>query len=162
LENNYNIFLPNDRQESYIPVQYNDIKEIPMKRFYVLSLLLVAVVLTVLVISACASTPSQAEEKTVKPESQPSIEIVNNTGYTFYYIHVSPSNSDAWGDDILGDNILEDGDSLTYLLPHLLSAVSEYDFAVEDEDEDLYFKFDITVTDNARIVFTLDDIYFEE
>jgi hypothetical protein len=95
-------------------------------------------------------------------QNLPSIEIVNNTGYTIYFLYVSPSESDKWGDDILGEKSLGDGETFSYRLPQPLSSSNVYDFMAEDEDEDPYFKWDITVTNNARIVFTFDDIYFDD
>jgi hypothetical protein len=136
-----------------------------MKRFFTLSLVLAAAFLTISVMTACTTTPSQAAGGTVgssSPSSLPTIEIVNNTGYPFYYLHVSSSESTEWGDSILGDNVLEDGESFTYQLTQPLSSVNTYDFAAEDEDGDPYFQFDIVIVDGARIVFTLDDIYFDE
>ncbi|MDR2702406.1 MAG: hypothetical protein LBB72_08245 [Spirochaetaceae bacterium] len=95
-------------------------------------------------------------------QNLPSIRIVNNTGFSIYYIFVSPSESDDWGDELLGDDYLEDGDYITVRLSQPLSRTNVYDFRVEDEDEDLYFKWEVTVTNNARIVFTLDDLYIED
>jgi hypothetical protein len=137
-----------------------------MKRFSALFLLLSVAFLTVFVMSACKATPPPVEANDAEPLPfpffPPSIDIVNNTGYTIYFVFISSSESESWGDDILGDNFLEDGESINYQLTQPLSSVSMYDFAAEDEEEDLYFKFDVTVIDNARIVFTLDDIYYNE
>jgi hypothetical protein len=94
-------------------------------------------------------------------QNLPSIQIVNDTGYTFYYLYVSPSESDKWGDDILGDKILRSGETFTFRLPQPLSSVNVYDFLAEDEDEDPYYKYEVTITNNARIVFTFDDCYFD-
>ena len=94
----------------------------------------------------------------VYAQSLPSITIVNNTGYAIYYIYVSPTESDEWGEDLLGDEILQNGATFSYRLPQPLSAVSLYDFLLEDEDEDYYIKWEIEVTNNARIVFTPDDL----
>jgi hypothetical protein len=57
---------------------------------------------------------------------------VNNTGYTFYYVSISLSVSDTWGKDVLGDQVLYDGQSFRYALP------SSGDIQVEDSDEDTY------------------------
>jgi hypothetical protein len=136
-----------------------------MKRFFTLSLVLAAAFFTISVITACTTTPSQTTGGTVgssSPSSLPTIEIVNNTGFTFYYLHVSSSESIEWGDSVLGDNVLEDGGSFTYQLTQPLSSVNTYDFAAEDEDGDPYYKFDIVVVDGTRIIFTLEDIYFDE
>jgi hypothetical protein len=39
--------------------------------------------------------------------------IVNSTGVDVYYMYVSPHSSDDWGEDILGDELLLDGDVAT-------------------------------------------------
>ncbi|MGA1530314.1 MAG: argininosuccinate lyase [Kiritimatiellia bacterium] len=39
-------------------------------------------------------------------------ELANETGVDIYEIYISPSEMDEWGDDILEDDILEDGDVL--------------------------------------------------
>jgi hypothetical protein len=91
-------------------------------------------------------------------QNMPSINIVNNTGYDIYFLYVSPSESDEWGDDILGDAILKDGDTFNYQLTEPLSNVSIYDFLAEDEDDDPYLKWEIKITNNAKIIFTFDDI----
>jgi hypothetical protein len=95
-------------------------------------------------------------------QNLPSVRIVNNTGFSIYYIFISPAESDEWGDELLGDNFLEDGENITFQLPLPLNRTNIYDFRVHDEDGDVYFKWDITVTNNARIVFTLDDLYMED
>jgi hypothetical protein len=95
---------------------------------------------------------------TLSAQNLPSINIVNNTGYDIYFLYVSSSEDDEWGEDILGTDVLEDGMTFTYRLPQPLNRVSVYDFMEEDEDGDSYTKMEVSVTNNARIVFTLDDI----
>ena len=94
----------------------------------------------------------------VSAQNLPTVRIVNNTGYDIYFLFVSPSESDEWGDDLLGDDILEDGKTFTYQLPQSLNRTSLYDFGVEDEEGDTYSKYEVKITNNARIVFTLDDL----
>ena len=91
-------------------------------------------------------------------QSLPSIRIVNNTGYTVYVVVISPSENDEWGSDILGDEVLENGAAVTYQLPQPLSEVNVYDIAMEDEDGDVYFKWEVTLTNNAQVVFTIEDL----
>jgi hypothetical protein len=93
-------------------------------------------------------------------QNLPSINIVNNTGYDIYYLYVSPSQDEDWGDDILKDHVLKDGGTFTYRLPQSLSNVSVYDFMAEDEDDDVLVKWEITIVNDARIVFTFDDYDF--
>ncbi|HEY0837588.1 MAG TPA: hypothetical protein VGE72_26980 [Azospirillum sp.] len=38
--------------------------------------------------------------------------IVNKTGYTFKNIHVSEANNNSWDEDVLGRDVLENGESL--------------------------------------------------
>ena len=97
----------------------------------------------------------------VSAQELPSITIVNNTGYAMYYIFISPTENDFWGEELLGDEILENGQSFSYTLPHPLNQINTYDIWLIDEDEDFYLKWRVRVSNNARIVFTLDDIDFE-
>jgi len=92
-------------------------------------------------------------------QNLPSVRIVNNTGYAIYHVFVSPSSLDEWGNELLGEDILEDGETFTVRLPQPLSADNVYDFGISDEDGDVYYKWEVTVTNNVRIVFTLDDLY---
>ena len=95
-------------------------------------------------------------------QEQPTIRIVNNTGHQIYFIFISPSDNDIWGEDLLGEDILESGQTFTYQLPQPLNRVNVYDIRLEDEDEDAYIKTKITMTNNARIVFTIDDLEEED
>jgi len=44
-------------------------------------------------------------------------ELINNTGMTIDYIYVSPTSVDDWGDDVLGQDVLEDGQSVKIVFP---------------------------------------------
>jgi len=92
-------------------------------------------------------------------QSNPSITIVNNTGYTVYYVYISPTTHTSWGNDRLGsDQVLRNGNYVTLRLPYPLSEVSRYDIRLTDLDGDTYTRMNVLVTANARIVFTFDDI----
>jgi hypothetical protein len=96
---------------------------------------------------------------TVLPaQENPLITIVNNTGYTVYYVFISDSNSDTWGQDFLdSDQILENNQSAAFRLPYPLSRVKRYDIRLEDLDGDTYTKMNVAVASGSRIVFTFDD-----
>ena len=94
----------------------------------------------------------------IHAQNLPTVSIVNNTGCDIYYLYISPADEEGWGDDLLGDDILEDGKTFVYRLPNHLSNVSVYDILAEDENEDSYFKWDMKLVNNARIVFTPDDL----
>lgn len=38
--------------------------------------------------------------------------LVNDTGVEIHHVYISPHDSDAWGEDILGEDTLADGDSV--------------------------------------------------
>lgn len=49
------------------------------------------------------STPAFAED------AKQDFKLVNRTGYELKALYVSPSKADEWQDDILGQDVLEDG-----------------------------------------------------
>lgn len=83
------------------------------------------------------------------------VEITNNTGFTIYYIQVSHESDEYWGDDMLGDETLIDGDTYrVYLTGH---ASSIFDIRVEDEDGDSYTFLAVDV-EEQDVTVTLDDL----
>ena len=99
----------------------------------------------------------------IAAQSLPSITIVNNTGYTIFYVYISPSDDEEWGEDLLdSEEILNDGETFTCKLPQPLNKVKAYDIKLEDEDGDTYTKWRVSVATNSRIVFTFEDIDPEE
>ena len=95
----------------------------------------------------------------VYAQNLPSVRIVNNTGHQIFFIFVSPADDEFWGDDLLGkEDTLESNQTFTYQLPQPLNMVSVYDIMLIDEEENSYIKTAITLTNNARIVFTFDDL----
>ena len=60
--------------------------------------------------------------------------LVNNTGVDIHAVHIAPSASDNWGDDILGDQILENGQILT--VTFAAQKAELWDIRVADEDGD--------------------------
>jgi hypothetical protein len=43
--------------------------------------------------------------------------LINNTGQAIHNLYVSPSNQTEWGDDVLGQDILTNGENVTILFP---------------------------------------------
>ncbi|MDR0313143.1 MAG: serine protease [Treponema sp.] len=88
----------------------------------------------------------------------PLITIVNNTGYEVWYVYISPTTSEYWGQDRLQSNqVLPNGQSVSLSLPHPLSVTDRYDIRLKDLDGDTYTKFNVTVTANGQVVFTFSD-----
>lgn len=50
-------------------------------------------------------------------QAQQNFSVVNNTGHTVMTLNVSPSNEDAWGPDILGSNVLANGQTASVTFP---------------------------------------------
>jgi hypothetical protein len=96
----------------------------------------------------------------VSAQNLPSIRITNNTGHDVYVIYISPSDTEDWGENFLGDDTLLDGHSINIRLNYPLSVVDTYDIYLEEENGDTYRKNKVKVTDNARIVFTEEDFVF--
>jgi hypothetical protein len=83
----------------------------------------------------------------------PVLTVVNDTGYTFYYLYISPAESDSWGKDVLGDQVLYDGQSFRYALPYN----GIWDILAKDRDEDTYTR-RLMITADTTLALTLDDL----
>ena len=98
----------------------------------------------------------------IPAQQNPSITIVNNTGFVVYYVYISSTADPNWGPDRLDANqVLRNGDSFTMVLPHPVNVVNRYDIRLVDLDGDSYIKWDHPVTANARIVFNFNDIVWD-
>lgn len=91
-------------------------------------------------------------------DALPRINIENNTGYTVYYAYISTTASGSWEEDLLGDEVLEDGEDIFVRLPYQLNVVNRYDIKLVDEDDDSYIKWDVLVSPGSIIEFTIDDL----
>lgn len=83
------------------------------------------------------------------------VDITNNTGYTIYFIYVSPSKTDSWEEDVLGDGVLLNSDSIRINLNGYSSPI--FDIRLVDEDGDSYTFYKINVSKEDLEV-TLDDL----
>ncbi len=69
------------------------------------------------------------------------VSIVNDLqGYDIYYVYVSPMDSDDWGGDMLGSEILYQNDELIVWVDP-----GTYDIQIVDEDGDTYTKWEVEV-----------------
>ena len=84
-----------------------------------------------------------------------SIRIVNNTGgYEIWYVQISSTYEDSWGDDWLdSDEVISSGSSVTFTVPN-----GVYDIRLEDEDEDEYIRYGVEVNGSYVWNVTLDDL----
>jgi hypothetical protein len=92
-----------------------------------------------------------------KAEQSSSIKIVNKTGFTIFYVYLSPVSSDEWGQDRLGASVLQNGQSLT-ISPLPLNTNNRYDIRIIDEGHDTYTKRNVRISANQSIEFSINDI----
>ncbi|SDW07133.1 hypothetical protein [Marinobacter mobilis] len=83
------------------------------------------------------------------------VEVTNNTGYDIYYLYVSNEHSDEWEEDVLGDDILADGETVRVTVRKQKSSV--FDIRAEDEDGDTYTIWDLDIA-RRDLVLTLDHL----
>ena len=61
--------------------------------------------------------------------------LVNKSTYTVVELYVSPTNDDEWGEDILGRDVLENGEKVAITFSRG-EATCSWDLKIVDEDED--------------------------
>ena len=65
--------------------------------------------------------------------------LVNKTGVTIHNLFISESNKDEWEEDVLGEDTLEDGDTVTITFSGKKACAS--DLMVKDEEgESVYWR----------------------
>lgn len=52
-----------------------------------------------------------------RAQSQQDFQLVNRTGYTIDEVYVSAASQNSWGDDLMGDDSLENGQALNVRFP---------------------------------------------
>jgi hypothetical protein len=81
------------------------------------------------------------------------VHIENSTGHELEYLFVSPSDSDAWGVDLLdADSTVADGDSHSFVLA-VGKEKLKYNLMAVDANNDEY-KFNITIDPKAKKEFS--------
>ncbi len=83
------------------------------------------------------------------------VDISNDTGYTILFMYVSPADAQSWEEDVLGADILPDGEERRVWLRNYNSPI--FDIRLVDEDGDTYTFWDVDVS-RRDLVVTLDDI----
>ncbi len=83
------------------------------------------------------------------------VEVTNNTGFSIYFLYVSPDYSDTWEEDVLGEDVLLDGEIAHVDLSGYETTI--FDIRLEDEDGDTYTIWEVD-TELEDIVVTLDDL----
>ncbi len=82
------------------------------------------------------------------------VDVTNSTGYAMYYLYLK-QKSKSWGPDLLGDDVLMDGDTFTVYLKNFPASV--FDIRIEDEEGDTYSFYD-TDAETDDVYITLDNL----
>lgn len=83
------------------------------------------------------------------------VDITNRTGYTIFYMYVSPGNSKTWEEDVLGSDVLMNGDTQRVNLTGYTNPY--FDIRLVDEDDDSYTFWNVDVS-TQDIIVTLDHL----
>ncbi len=83
------------------------------------------------------------------------VNITNDTGsYDFWYVYISPSSSDSWGDDWLGETeMISPGYTRAFRVNN-----GTYDIMIEDEDGDTYTFWGVSVNGTVDMSVDLSDL----
>ncbi|MEJ0025266.1 MAG: hypothetical protein WDN01_04475 [Rhizomicrobium sp.] len=66
--------------------------------------------------------------------------LVNNTGYTIKEVYVSPVSTNNWEEDVLGQDTLDDGQSVLIRFPHHAGGCNWDLKVVYDDDTDAHWE----------------------
>jgi len=94
-------------------------------------------------------------------QSQSVVTVVNDTGYLGIALFISPSSSSEAGDDLLGNDLLEDGEAVEVNLAAIYGNHSHYDFIMVDLDGDAYVKANIDIRTTNTVIFEFWDIVWD-
>ena len=72
----------------------------------------------------------------ISAEELHTLTVTNNLGNSVYYLYLTPAEANDWGEDRLGDEILEIGKDITIQIP--VSSETVYNLMAEDEMEKTY------------------------
>jgi hypothetical protein len=59
--------------------------------------------------------------------------LVNKTGLTLHHVYISPSDEKSWGEDVMGKDTLDDGESVEIKF-HRSEESCKWDLMVDDKD----------------------------
>lgn len=83
------------------------------------------------------------------------VDITNDTGFTIVFMYVSPGDARTWEEDVLGSEVLPDGQARRVTLRNYNSPI--FDVRLVDEDGDTYTFWNVDVSKNDLVV-TLDTL----
>ncbi|MEW6368219.1 MAG: hypothetical protein AB1714_26620 [Acidobacteriota bacterium] len=81
--------------------------------------------------------------------------FVNNTGQPIVNLFLKPTDGKDWGEDILGVDVLEDGDSVSITFAGYDDCV--WDLMANDKDENVYMIEDVDLCGTLSVTLTKDN-----
>ena len=95
-------------------------------------------------------------------EDDNSVTIKNSTSNTIFYIYISHSSEDQWNDDldILGDDVVLDGDSFT-ISEDFFTKEGAYDICLVDEDDEYYYFWEVNPAETGNMTMTMENLDLE-
>ena len=119
-----------------------------MKRIYIFF-----IIILLFITAGCAGNPAAQSQN-------PTITIVNNTGFIVWFLYMSPVTDESWGNDRLGpQQVIQHGQSVSINLPFPLNVTNRYDIMLITPDDDRYIKMNVQVTPTSQFVFNIGDLY---
>jgi hypothetical protein len=110
----------------------------------------VALIGVIFLITGCATTNTS----TAPEPFSGAVNITNDTGYDIYYLYISHESTDSWEDDLLGSDVLYDGESFKVNLGEQSSSI--FDVTADDSYGDTYTIFGVDMT-SGSLTITADD-----
>lgn len=83
------------------------------------------------------------------------VDITNETGFTIMFMNVSPGDAQTWEEDVLGSDVLPDGEARRVTLSNYNSPI--FDIRLIDEDGDTFTFWNVDVSKDDLVV-TLADM----
>lgn len=88
--------------------------------------------------------------------------IENNTGFVIYDVYVAYANEDEWGEDLLENDYLEDGESLKINFSGYDFEACSFDVMIGDLDGNYFMVTDVDLCTVATLTFNEEDRWVEE
>lgn len=111
----------------------------------------------ILVLSLClllgVASFLQAQDAAPAPASENDFVLVNSTGYVLDQVYVSPSKANEWEEDVLGQDVLKDGEQVTIKF-HPKATTGNYDLKVVyevDKSSSIWTDLDLTKINKLTI-----------
>ncbi|MFZ2404277.1 MAG: hypothetical protein WAW41_04010 [Methylobacter sp.] len=97
-----------------------------------------------------AAIAVSAASSVVLAEAKQDFTLVNKTGYTIDEVYVSPSAANNWLDDVLGQDVLGDGENAKIKF-HSSNDICKYDLKVIYDDKEEVEWSDINLCEEEKI-----------